>query len=167
MKPARIVTVCMAAMLVAGGAALAGEPAQTGDPAKEILKLTGGARTKIVWSRGNGGSHQTTTANSRRGNYSIMILDTSEGRERVLATQSPCRTPFITPSGNRVIVDDGWELADNKRIYVMDMNGNKTELGPAHCAMGVAEDPCPPEKFRPRCATTTYAARCFGPGCAP
>ena len=107
--------------------------AQTGDPAKEILQLTGGARTKIVWSRGV----------DRPGGFSIMLLDTSEGRERVLATQSHCRVPFITPSGNRVIVDDMEAgAAAKKRIYVMDMNGkNRKVLGPAYCAMGVAEDP--------------------------
>ena len=103
--------------------------AQTGDPAKQILQLTGGARTKIVWARGV------------QGNYSIMILDTDEGRERVLATQSPCRIPFITPSGNRVIVDEMEGGEAIKRIYVMDMNGNKKELCQAYCAMGVAEDP--------------------------
>jgi len=73
------------------------EKAAGEDPAKQILQMTGGARTKIVWSRGGAGSHTTRTADARRGNYSIMILDTSEGRERVLATQkdSPKMDPIL------------------------------------------------------------------------
>lgn len=109
----------------------AGEGANAGDPAKQILQLTGGARTKIVWSRGV----------ERPGGFSIMLLDTSEGRERVLEENGNCKIPFITPKGNRVIVDDMFATSGQKRIYVLDMKGNKKELCPADSAMGVAEDP--------------------------
>ncbi|HUU94677.1 MAG TPA: hypothetical protein VM487_02980, partial [Phycisphaerae bacterium] len=99
------------------------EKAAGEDPAKQILQLTGGARTKIVWFR------------EVPGNYSIMILDTNEGRERVV-TQAQGGWVFITPTGNRVI------FGENSKLYVVDTSGqNKRELCPAHAAMGVAEDP--------------------------
>jgi hypothetical protein len=77
-----------------------------------------------------------------------MAFDTSDGRERVLATDTRCKHPMITPSGKRVITDDfTYAFRDQtkglpQKIYVMDWSGGKRrEICSAFKAVGVAEDP--------------------------
>src|SRR5438876_10939346 len=76
-----------------------------------------------------------------------MVLDTNEGRERVLAADSYCKCPQITPAGRRVILDDSETseqkmFSEKRSVYVMDWDGrNKRELCTANNCVGVAEDP--------------------------
>jgi len=129
MKHAAVFIALLLACLPAGSSVAF---AQGSDPAKQILQLTGGARTKIVWKR------QSPTR--------IMILDTNVGVEKVVTTvenggsgvtgQDVVTEPFITATGTRVV------FVENSKLYVVDTSGqNKRELCPARCAMGVAEDP--------------------------
>ena len=90
MNTTRILTVWMAAMLVAGGAALAAEPsAGKTEPAQgiaaKVLELTG-AETRIVWLRNKQWEAKNSTFNPVDGGVgcSIMAFDAGGKGEREL-----------------------------------------------------------------------------------
>jgi hypothetical protein len=119
------------------------DPVQGGESVAQQIRQMTDARTRIAWSR----QGASTKPGDSRPNYAIMVLDTNEGRERVLVPESYCRAPFITPTGKRVVIDD-FETSDKKIlsekrcVYVVDWDGtDKRELCAAHYAVGVAEDP--------------------------
>ena len=117
-----------------------------GNTAAEILKMTGGARVRIVWSRWAGNEQVIPGKDTTI--YNIVAFDTSDGRERMLATDTRCKHPMITPNGKRVITDDlTLAFRDEtkglpQKIYVMDWTGGKRrELCSGFKAVGVCEDP--------------------------
>jgi len=121
MNPARILTVCMAAML-AGGAALAAEPAQ--GIAAKVLALTG-AETRIVWLRHKQWETNKGGVDGGAG-FSIMAFDTGGKGERELVPEGEYFNPLITPSGRQVIYS---AKTDGKlRIHCVDWNGANSRI---------------------------------------
>jgi len=97
--------------------ATAGEAEAGGDPASQILAMTG-ARTKIVWA------HQVAGAAKRWGSsspdFELMGFDTADGVKRViLPGPASYGNPSITPDGTRVVFSD----VPGGMIYVVDWDG--------------------------------------------
>jgi len=119
----------MAAMLVAGSAALVAEPARGKNaPAPEpgiavkVLDLTG-AETRIVWIRHKQweAAKPNTLGLDGGAGYSIMAFDTGGKGERELVPEGEIYNPLISPSGGRVIYS---ATTDGKlRIHCVDWNG--------------------------------------------
>ena len=136
MNPTRILRISMAAMLVAGGAALAAEPVASKNApapiqsiAAKVLALTG-AETRIVWLR-----HKTweTPQTPKLGvdggaGCSIMAFDTAGQGERELVPEGELYNPLISPSGRQVIYT---AKTDGKlQMHCVDWNGaNRRILG--------------------------------------
>ena len=134
MNPTRILRICMAAMLVAGNAALAAEPVASKNApapiqsiAAKVLTLTG-AQTRIVWLR-----HKTwdTPQTPKLGldggaGYCIMAFDTAEKGERELVPASELYNPLISPDGRRVIYSAVTE--GKPQIHCVDWNGANSRL---------------------------------------
>ena len=137
MNPARILTVCMAAVLVAGGAALAAEPATGKTVAAAIEKLTG-ARTKFVWVRSAVAGKGVTDA-APGDFYQLMVFDTREAKERVLLPgPGSCANPLITGDGAHVVYS---RLGGAGKVCVIDWDGaNRKELVDGF-AVGLWRDP--------------------------
>ena len=130
MNPARILTVCMAAMLAGGSAALAADPAAGKNApapgiAAKVQALTG-AETRIVWLRHKQwGGRVTDTVDGGAG-FSIMAFDTDGKRERELVPEGEFHNPLISPSGRRVIYS---AKTDGKlRIHCVDWNGANSRI---------------------------------------
>ena len=124
--------------VVIGCAAVALVPDRAGadgNAAAEILKMTGGARVRIVWAR----------YAKEKDHWIIGGFDTSEGRERIIVPDTttigyPFGHPKITPSGKRVIFSERPGGGDN--IFVIDWDGkNRKAVCAGEWAVGVAEDP--------------------------
>jgi hypothetical protein len=102
---------------------------------QQILDLTGGRHARFVVTRG-----------VKNNTWALVVFDTQEGRERLLAPETTAFRPFITPNGRRVIFDDfyGKETGAPEpwRIWVVDWNGrNLRPIVEGKSAEGVAEDP--------------------------
>ncbi|HUU95344.1 MAG TPA: hypothetical protein VM487_06370, partial [Phycisphaerae bacterium] len=104
MNTGRILTVCMAAVLAGGSAALAAEPAAGKNApapapgiAAEVLALTG-AETRIVWLRHKQWETYTGTVDAGVG-FSIMAFDTGGKGERELVPAGEIYNPLISPDG--------------------------------------------------------------------
>jgi hypothetical protein len=140
----RILTVCTAAMLVAGSAALAAEPVQgknAPEPAPgieaKVLELTG-AETRIVWLRNK--QWETSKGGSDGGaDFSIMAFDTGGKGERELVPVGEHFNPLISSSGSQVIYS---AKTDGKlRIHCVDWDGaNSRVLGEGY-ALWMWRDP--------------------------
>jgi len=118
----------MAAMIVAGGAALAAEPAagKTAPApgiAAKVLKLTG-AETRIVWLRNK--QWETSKGGVDGGvDFLIMAFDTGGKGERELVPAVPAGeiyNPLISPDGRRVIYSTGKNWKQNL-MHCVDWNG--------------------------------------------
>ena len=115
-----------------------------GSVARDILALTGGRRTRIVWIRSTGGKGHPfgpQLHDYSRG-WSLMVLDTSEGIERALiARPDTFHGPRITPTGSRVV----WTEYGPASVYVADWDGrNRRRICTSDreiLAVGTAEDP--------------------------
>jgi len=132
MSPTRILTVCLAAMLVGGSAALAAEPTagkNAPEPgiAANVLALTG-AQTRIVWLRHKQWESYKGTYNTVDGGVgmSIMALDTDGKGERELVPDGEIYNPLISPSGSQVIYT---AKTDGKlQIHGVDWNGANSRI---------------------------------------
>ena len=132
MNPTRILTVCMAAMLLAVGAALAAEPvagknAPAPGIAAKVLALTG-AETRIVWLRHKTWDIPQTPKLGLDGGagYCIMAFDTAEKGERELVPEGVLHNPLISPDGRRVIYS---AVTDGKlRMHCVDWNGANSRI---------------------------------------
>ncbi len=133
MNPTRILRICMAAMLVAGGAALAAEPttgknapAPIQSIAAKVLTLTG-AQTRIVWLRNKRWQTDKSSVDGGVG-CSIMAFDTAGKGEQELVPEGELYNPLISPSGRHVIYT---AKTDGKlRMHCVDWNGaNSRVLG--------------------------------------
>jgi hypothetical protein len=126
--------VCMAAMLVAGSAALAAEPAQGKNApapgiAAEVRALTG-AETRIVWLRHKQWETYKGGVDGGVG-FSIMAFDTGGKGERELVPAGEIYNPLISPDGRRVIYSTGKNWKQNL-MHCVDWNGaNHRILGAA------------------------------------
>ena len=127
----------MAAMLVAGVAALAAEPAAGKNVAATIEKLTG-ARTKIVWVRSVVAGKGHVDADDGIF-YQLMVFDTHEAKERVLVPgPASCAYPLITGDGAHVIYT---RLGGAGKVCVVDWDGtNRKELSDGF-ALALWRDP--------------------------
>jgi len=127
MNIARILNLCMATLLVAGGAAPAAEPAKgkAVAVAAAIEKLTG-ARTKIVWVRSVVAGKGHVDADDGIF-YQLMVFDTHEAKERVLLPgPASCAYPWITGDGTHVVYT---LLGGGGKVCVVDWDGtNRKEL---------------------------------------
>lgn len=113
--------------------------------ALDILKMTG-ARTKFAWINSQPGKGASDSfgpmGQGRPANkafWRLMVLDTDEGKERVLMGQPAFYNhPLITPDGKHVVFSVG-----GKEVYVADWDGKNTRLFLNHAlaALAVAEDP--------------------------
>ena len=122
----------LALLLMAGGAALAAEPAQGKNApaqgiAAKVLELTG-AETRIVWLRNQ--EWETNKGGLDGGvGHSIMVFDTGGNGERELVPAVPegeIYNPLITPSGRRVIYS---AVTDGKlQIHCVDWNGENSRI---------------------------------------
>ena len=144
MNTARLLTICMAVMLIGGSAALAAEPAEgknapaaaQGIEAK-VLALTG-AETRIVWLRHK--QWETSKMGLDGGvGHSIMAFDTGRKGERELAPEGDLYNPLISPSGRRVIYT---AKTDGKlRIHGVDWNGANSRILGEGFALWTWRDP--------------------------
>ncbi len=125
-----ILTVCLA-MLVAGNAASAAEPAAgkiapppaPGIEAK-VLALTG-AETRIVWLRHKQWETAKAAVDGGVG-FSLMAFDTGGKGERELVPEGNILNPLISPGGSRVIYS---ATTDGKlRMHCMDWNGGNSRI---------------------------------------
>ena len=129
MKVARILTVGIAALLLAGSAALAAEPAADKTApapgiAAKVLELTG-AETRIVWLRNKQWETDKPNVDGGAG-YSIMAFDTGGKSERELVPEGEIYNPLISPSGGRVIYS---ATTDGKlRMHCVDWNGENSRI---------------------------------------
>jgi len=128
MNTVRILTVCMTAMLVAGSAALAADPA-AGVPgglerfrAAAIREATG-APTKVVWIQDAG---ETACMFSERPTIRLMGLDTEDiqGERPILPGIGWYAKPLLTADGKRVVFAD---LADHS-VNVVNFDGTGRRL---------------------------------------
>ncbi len=105
-------------------------PATAADLAAELLSVTGGARTKLVWGRDE---------------KAVMLFDTAEAEPRVLVdnlTQGVRSWPIITPDGEQVIFNQTDWKAGSGNLYVVPVGGGTAKLlRPGLCALGVWTDP--------------------------
>ncbi|MCJ8331423.1 MAG: hypothetical protein HRT89_18520, partial [Lentisphaeria bacterium] len=71
--------------------------------AAKILKLTNGARTKIVWQHQVNGGHKV--ANGATGaNYELMAFDTKDGKiRRLLPGPASYAWPLVTRDGKHIL----------------------------------------------------------------
>ncbi|HUT56243.1 MAG TPA: LamG-like jellyroll fold domain-containing protein, partial [Phycisphaerae bacterium] len=145
MHPARILSVCIATLLVAGGTALAAEPAEgknAPEPgiAANVLALTG-AETRIVWIRYKQWetAKKGTLGMDGGAGYSIMAFDTQGKGERELVPAGDFYNPLISPSGRRVIYT---AKTDGKlRIHCVDWNGANSRVLSDGFALWTWRDP--------------------------
>ncbi len=110
----------------------------------DLLALTGGQRTRIVFSRWDGIGNNDT----EHPIFAVMVFDTPEGDERTLVASGRTKHPLITPTGTRVILDEFTYIMDGQGVaqkaWVIDWDGtNQREIVSSGCfkTLGVAEDP--------------------------
>ena len=123
-------TPAAAATSVADKKPPANAPSTTAGLTREILELTGGRRTKILWTRG-----------TRADGGLLMCFDTAEGKERAII-QAPkvCFDAKLTPDGKRVI----FCVPSEQASYIVNWDGTGLKplfKGRHYYALGVAHDP--------------------------
>ncbi len=115
--------------LLAGLVILGAESAQAKTATKlaaDILRITDGRRTKIIWMRGV------------KGNHCLMAFDTNEGTERVLhpgPENNQYIVPEITPDGSRVV------YTRQNTAYAIDWAGKKERMISSGFVCAAGEDP--------------------------
>lgn len=100
------------------------------DSAKQLLKLTGGRRAKVVWNQG--------AENAQK----VMFLDTKDGeiQELPIAFGS---APLLTQDGRWVLVSAG-KPPNDRKVIVYDIETKKTletPAGPGNNLLAVWQDP--------------------------
>jgi hypothetical protein len=100
------------------------------DNAKQLLKLTGGRRVKVVWNQG--------AENAQK----VMFLDTKDGviQELPIAMGS---APLLTQDGRWVLVSAG-KAPNDRKVIVYDIESKKTietPAGPGNNLLAVWQDP--------------------------
>lgn len=123
--PSLFVWMTLTGLLLATGAAFAGEPAeQTKDLAARIFEMTG-ARTKIVWEH-QVGTDPKNNWDGTTAEYELVGFDTDEGEQRViLPGPASYAHPSITPDGRRIVYCD----AKTNKVHVVDWDGtNKKHI---------------------------------------
>ena len=129
MNAARILTVGIAALLLAGSSALAAElaadkTAPAPGMAAKVLELTG-AETRIVWLRHKQWETDKPSVDGGAG-FSIMTFDTGGKGERELVSVGELHNPLISPSGRWVIYS---AKTDGKlRMHCVDWNGENSRV---------------------------------------
>lgn len=101
------------------------------EPAADLLRLTGGARARIVWCEQASGDSRDVTA--RGVGLRLMGLDTAErGAPRpILGRIGSYGKPLLTPRGDRVVFTD-WPT---RTIHIVNWAGtSRVELGPGLAA---------------------------------
>lgn len=126
-------------LLWVGGSVLGagGRSTARADVTTEVLRLTAGARARVVWSEQAGGDRADVSGHGAE--MRLMGLDTAErrGARPLLAARGSYFKPLITPRGDRVVFTD-WPT---RTIYAIQWNGASLLTLGTGVAVTVWQDP--------------------------
>ncbi len=96
-------------------------PSSFADVTADILRLTGGRRTRLVWTRYHGPLADDSALYGGNNNNTMVVFDTAEGSERVILSKWDDYTmPMFTHDARRIVYADRVEGV----TYVVNWDGS-------------------------------------------